>query len=117
MKTVDEQFEESGLPNNLMRNLTQPKDKGRTEMGEDWRAFNEEERQRKEFLRKSNIEGAYHYARQYGLEIQEFNGGTQLRLQKDGKQLDYFPTSGKIKVGQRYHLLNLETEIKKVFGV
>lgn len=100
-----------------MKKIHVPKDKGRTEMGEVWREFREEQRENRKTWREVNTRFAYAYASFYDLEIEQFNGGTQLRFKKSGKHLDYFPTSGKIKIGQRYKRMDLETEIKKTFNL
>lgn len=94
------------------------KDKGNTEMGDDWRELNEDERKQRQISREGNTKAAEYYASVYGIPIISYNGGTQLSFQKGGIRLDYFPTSDKILVGNKwYNRADLETKIKEVFSL
>ena len=93
------------------------KDKGNTEMGDEWREWKQDAREHKQTMREGNTKAAEYYAAEYGLLLTSFNGGIQLRFTKNGLKLDYFPTADKIKIGQRFFKADLETTLKTHFGL
>lgn len=84
-------------------------------MGNEWREWKQDAREHKQTMREGNTKAAEYYAAQYGLLLTSFNDGTQLRFSKNGLKLDYFPTSDKIKIGQRFFKADLETTLKTHF--
>lgn len=89
----------------------------KSEMGEFWADVREHDAQQRKSKREANTELAKTLAEKYGLTITEYNDGTQLRLISEKKAFDYFPTSGKVKIGNRFFFANLENEIKKHFAL
>lgn len=87
------------------------------ETGNDLRAFTEAARQRKEKRRADNTELAEMLAGVYGLEIEKFNSGSQIRLSNENKHLDFFPTTGKIHVNGKFIVADLEKQIKVRFDL
>ncbi len=100
-----------------MKKNKEPKDKGRSEMGDEWREWKEEARYIKERNREVNTSFAQAYSSLYDIPIVTYNNGMQPSFQKNGLRLDYFPTSGKILIGKRWTNGDLEEKIKKHFDV
>jgi len=86
-------------------------------MGDEWREWKEDAKEHRQKKRAINTALAHSLAEKYRLIISEFNDGTQIRFLSGKIKLDYFPTSGKVKIGDRFFVANLENEIKKHFGL
>jgi hypothetical protein len=93
------------------------KDTGKSGMGEFWADVREHDAQHKQTMREGNTKAAEYYAAEYGLLLTSFNGGMQLRFTKNGLKIDYFPTSDKIKIGDRFFKADLETTLKTHFNL
>ena len=98
-----------------MKQNKEPNDKDRTEMGNDWREWREDARQHKKSAREANTETAQKLADTNDLQLVSYNDGTQLSFRRDGIRLDYFPTSGKILIGNKYFKAKLEATLKTHF--
>lgn len=93
------------------------KNAGKSEMGEFWSDIREHDAQHRKTTREANTELAERCAIKYDLLLTSFNSGMQLRFTKNGLKLDYFPTAGKIKIGQGFFKADLETTLKTHFGL
>ena len=93
------------------------KNTGKSEIGEFWADVREHDARHKQTMREANTKLAEQYVAEYDFSFIYFNYGTQLRFLKNGLKLDYFPTSGKIKIGDRFFKADLETTLKTHFGL